>query len=98
MHADVVIFAGELQLDRLGADSSERGGHIIIVLRLIFVAETAAHVLANDAHFAERQAEVLGDVGASVGDALGGSEHGQFTAVPFRHAHAPLDLGVVHML
>ena len=76
MHADVVVFAGKFQLDRLPGYLGQHRSHVVVILRLVFIAEAAAHVLANDPNFAKRQVEVFGDVGARVGNSLGGSEHG----------------------
>ena len=52
MHADVVVLAGEFELDRLTGGPGEDHRHVVVVLRLVFVAETAAHVFANHSHFA----------------------------------------------
>ena len=98
MHADVIVLPGELELHRLAGDFGEHGGHVIVVLRLILVAEAAAHVFTDHAYLAERQAKILGDVCARVGDALRRGKNRQLTRVPFGHAYAPLELRVVRVL
>ena len=98
MHADVIVLPGELELHRLAGDLGEHRRHVIVVLRLILVAEAAAHVFADHAHFAERQVKVFGDVRARVGNALGRGIHGQLAGIPFGHAYAPLELRVVRVL
>ena len=98
MHADVVVFTGKFEFHRLPGNLGQYGGHIVVVLRLIFIAEAAAHVLADDSHFAQRQGEIFGDVGARVGDALSRSEYGELASVPLGDADAPFHLGVIHML
>src|SRR5437870_883299 len=73
VHADEVIFPGEFELYWLASDFSQDRRHEVVVLGLIFVAETGAHVLADDPNLAEGQVEIFGDVRARVRDALSGS-------------------------
>ena len=72
VHRDVVFLARELQLHRRAGLLRQHGGHQIEILALILVAEAAAHVLADHAHLFERHLQVVGDIDAAVGNALGG--------------------------
>jgi hypothetical protein len=98
VHADVVVLPGKFKLHRLPADFGQHSGHVVVILRLVLVPEAAAHVFAHHSHPAERQTEILGDVGTRVGNALGRRENGQLARFPLSHAHPALQLGVVYML
>ena len=98
MHADKVVFTGEFELHRLVGRFGKHGGHVIVILRLILVTETTAHVLTDDPHFAQRQAEVFCDIGARVRNALRRSINGQLAGIPPGDAHASLHLRIVDVL
>jgi len=98
MHADKVVFTGEFELHRLVGRFGKHGGHVIVILRLILVTETTAHVLTDDPHFAQRQAEVFCDIGARVRNALRRSINGQLAGIPPGDADASLHLRIVDVL
>ena len=82
VHADEVFFARQLELHRRARLLRQHGGDEIGVLILVLVAEVAAHVLADDAHFFRRDPEVARHVGAAVRDAAGRRVDRQLVAFP----------------
>ncbi len=75
----------------------QQRGNQIGILILVFVAEAAAHVLADDAHFFVGYAQIAGHVMAAIRSALGRRVDRQLVALPAGDADARLHLRVVNV-
>ena len=97
VHRDEIFLARELQFYRRAGLLRQHGDHQIGILALIFVAESAAHVLADHAHVLERQVQIARDFHAAVRNALGGRIDGKLVAFPLRHSGSNFKLRIVEM-
>ena len=97
MDGDVVLLACEFQLYGRVRILRQDSRHQIEVVRLVLVAEPAAHELTHDAHVLRRDLEILGEIALAVRDALRRRVDGELVAAPFGDAHATLELRVVQV-
>ena len=95
VHADEVVFPREFQLHGRAGFPGEQGGHEVVILILVLVAESTAHVLTDDAHLVGGNSEMPRHVGPAVRDALGRGIQRELVAVPGGDCHARLHLRVV---